>query len=198
MRPKQRKPGILTRRDFLLLGAATTALAACNRLPGSLQITNQATTATRAVAPSTTPLPTATATSHAATTPLPTAEALLPAPLRTPALDWLAANRLMFGPRPGDLQHIDEIGVDEFIEEQLASDAPDDDTLQAKLQPLDTLAMSPVDMAQAKRPDLLLQLQQATLLRAVYGKRQLSEVMVDFWSNHFNAWLTLSDCPTPR
>jgi hypothetical protein len=30
------------------------------------------------------------------------------------------------------------------------------------------------------------QLQAQTLLRAVYSKRQLQEVMVDFWFNHFN------------
>ena len=31
-----------------------------------------------------------------------------------------------------------------------------------------------------------MELQQARLLRAVYSRRQLYEVMVDFWSNHFN------------
>jgi uncharacterized protein (DUF1800 family) len=33
------------------------------------------------------------------------------------------------------------------------------------------------------------ELQQATLLRAVYGERQLLEVMTDFWFNHFNVYL---------
>jgi uncharacterized protein (DUF1800 family) len=32
------------------------------------------------------------------------------------------------------------------------------------------------------------ELQQAKLLRAVYSRRQLYEVMVDFWSNHFNVF----------
>ena len=33
---------------------------------------------------------------------------------------------------------------------------------------------------------VILELQQARLLRAVYSRRQLYEVMADFWSNHFN------------
>ena len=33
---------------------------------------------------------------------------------------------------------------------------------------------------------IILELQQARLLRAVYSQRQLYEMMVDFWSNHFN------------
>ncbi|HEY3340923.1 MAG TPA: DUF1800 domain-containing protein, partial [Anaerolineae bacterium] len=110
------------------------------------------------------------------------------AALRTPALDWLAANRLMFGPGASDLQHIDEIGLDNFIEEQLASSQPDDTALQARLQSLETLTMLPVDLAQAQRSNILLELQQATLLRAVYAKRQLFEVLVDFWTNHFNIY----------
>lgn len=35
---------------------------------------------------------------------------------------------------------------------------------------------------------VILELQQARLLRAVYSQRQLYEVMVDFWTNHFNVF----------
>ena len=34
----------------------------------------------------------------------------------------------------------------------------------------------------------LRELQQAKLLRAVFSERQLQEVLVDFWYNHFNVW----------
>src|SRR5438132_14181079 len=34
----------------------------------------------------------------------------------------------------------------------------------------------------------ILELQQARLLRSVYSQRQLYEIMVDFWSNHFNVF----------
>jgi uncharacterized protein (DUF1800 family) len=35
---------------------------------------------------------------------------------------------------------------------------------------------------------VILELQQARLLRSVYSQRQLYEIMVDFWSNHFNVF----------
>ena len=35
---------------------------------------------------------------------------------------------------------------------------------------------------------IMLELQASRILRAAYGERQLQEVMVDFWSNHFNVF----------
>ena len=35
---------------------------------------------------------------------------------------------------------------------------------------------------------LIVELQQSRILRAVYSERQLQEVMVDFWTNHFNVF----------
>jgi uncharacterized protein (DUF1800 family) len=97
----------------------------------------------------------------------------------------------MYGPRPGDLAHIDEIGIDAFIEEQLSSNRLDGDALHAKLQPLNTLTMAPSELVQAadnKRGVILLELNQSTILHSVYGENQLREVMVDFWTNHFNIY----------
>ncbi len=37
--------------------------------------------------------------------------------------------------------------------------------------------------------EVIEELQQATLLRAIYGERQLFEMMVDFWTNHFNIYI---------
>jgi uncharacterized protein (DUF1800 family) len=46
-------------------------------------------------------------------------------------------------------------------------------------------------MAPTQGPrQVILELQLARLLRAVYSRRQLYEVMVDFWSNHFNVFAT--------
>jgi len=35
---------------------------------------------------------------------------------------------------------------------------------------------------------LIGELQMSRILRAVYSERQLQEVMVDFWTNHFNVY----------
>ena len=52
-----------------------------------------------------------------------------------------ALNRLTFGPRPGDVDHVLTIGVDKWIDQQLQPDKIDDQVLDARLSPLRTLRM---------------------------------------------------------
>jgi len=197
-------------------------------------------------------------------------------------------NRLGFGARPGDVERVKAIGIDNYIMQQLNPEKIDDSATEAKLQNLETLRMSnaelyeqypqpgqllrqlqrrgdlPADLATARdnrvkgganaapnaanattknsdagsgemqgppaantgparnnatapvnndaanpmnnpeyrkavyeyfrennlRPPQFItgELQMARILRAVYGERQLQEVMVDFWTNHFNVF----------
>lgn len=162
--------------------------------------------------------------------------------------------RITFGPRPGDSSQVERMGRSQFLEQQLHPGALNDSVIEAKLQGLQTLQMSPAELAedfpppmkvkrrqgkrfaelerrgevqtggaltgeadsqqtamyspgdQARReetaPDprapsdlqpqgprtIVTQLGQAELLRAVYSDRQLQEVMVHFWMNHFNIY----------
>ena len=151
----------LSRREFIKISLAMTALAACSPFPARL---------------SPTPFSQSTITlTSAGSTGSPYAPQT-----------WLAANRLTFGPTQTILEWIEKNGVDAFIEEQLAYEHIDDTALQARLAGFKTLTQSVSDIAQDNRKDILLELQQATLLRAVYSQRQLYELMVDFWTNHFN------------
>jgi uncharacterized protein (DUF1800 family) len=52
-----------------------------------------------------------------------------------------ALNRLTFGPRPGDVDHVMSMGVDKWIDEQLHPDKIDDSALDARLSPFRTLHM---------------------------------------------------------
>src|SRR5882762_2652601 len=198
-------------------------------------------------------------------------------------------NRLGFGARPGDVERVKAMGVENYISQQLFPDKIDDATAEAKLQNLETLRMStaqlyekypqpgqllrqlqrrgnlPADLAAARdnrakgganatpnagvpktgdanspqgsdemqgpgmeksneaaknntapantdvnpmnnaeyrravmeyfkennlRPAQFMtgELQMSRILRAVYSERQLQEVMVDFWTNHFNVF----------
>jgi len=198
-------------------------------------------------------------------------------------------NRLGFGARPGDLERLKAMGVENYISQQLFPDKIDDATAETKLQNLETLRMStaqlyekypqpgqllrqlqrrgdlPADLAAARdnrakgganatpnagapktgdansprgsgemqgpgmektneaaknntapantdanpmnnaeyrravmeyfkennlRPAQFMtgELQMSRILRAVYSERQLQEVMVDFWTNHFNVF----------
>jgi uncharacterized protein (DUF1800 family) len=59
-----------------------------------------------------------------------------------------ALNRLTFGPRPGDLQQLMAIGVDQWIELQLHPERIDDRALEARLEPLRTIRMSAKELAE--------------------------------------------------
>src|SRR5437870_144169 len=194
-------------------------------------------------------------------------------------------NRLGFGARPGDVERVKAMGIDNYITQQLFPERIDDSASEAKLQNLGALRMTnaelyekypqpgqllqqlqrrgalPADLAAAQanrvkgganaapnanaaktgeamtgemqgpeaakandpaknnaqannvaanpmdnpeyrkavrdyfmennlRPAQFLtgELQMSRILRAVYSERQLQEVMVDFWTNHFNVF----------
>src|SRR6266581_3821605 len=53
-----------------------------------------------------------------------------------------ALNRLGFGPRPGDLQRVKEMGLQKWIDQQLRPDSLNDSALEARLGRFPTLKMS--------------------------------------------------------
>src|SRR5271156_6114610 len=53
-----------------------------------------------------------------------------------------ALNRLAYGPRPGDLERVKQMGLARWIDQQLNPNSIDDRTLQARLENYPTLAMS--------------------------------------------------------
>jgi len=59
-----------------------------------------------------------------------------------------ALNRLTFGPRPGDVQQVMAIGVDQWIDLQLHPEKIDDSALNARLEPLRTVRMSTKEIAE--------------------------------------------------
>ncbi|HVA83393.1 MAG TPA: DUF1800 domain-containing protein [Candidatus Binataceae bacterium] len=120
-----------------------------------------------------------------------------------------ALNRLAFGPRPGDVERVNQIGVERYLREQLDPQSiPVPPDLVRRVGALGTLQMTPVELfetfqlpvQQAKgdkdaqkearqRSQVILQEAVAgRLMRAIYGTRQLQEVMTAFWFNHFNVF----------
>ena len=59
-----------------------------------------------------------------------------------------ALNRLTFGPRPGDVQRVMAIGVDQWIDLQLHPEKIDDSALAAHLEPLRTTRLSTKELAE--------------------------------------------------
>jgi uncharacterized protein (DUF1800 family) len=59
-----------------------------------------------------------------------------------------ALNRLTFGPRPGDVQLVMAMGVEQWIDLQLHPEEIDDSALNARLEPLRTLRMGTREIAE--------------------------------------------------
>ncbi len=121
-----------------------------------------------------------------------------------------ALSRLGFGPRPGDVAAVQRLGVDRYIARQLDPESiPEPADLTRRIASLRTLRMSPVELfiefreplrhaakgdrdarKQARRDALrvIMEATEGRIVRAAYGPRQLHEVMVAFWFNHFNVF----------
>ena len=118
-------------------------------------------------------------------------------------------NRLAFGPRPGDADRVKSLGVDRYIDEQLSPKSiPVPESLSSRLNGLETVGKSapalyleygppsygkPGDKEAAQRGRqrarvIVDQAFEARISRAVESPRQLEEVMVNFWFNHFNVF----------
>jgi uncharacterized protein (DUF1800 family) len=99
-----------------------------------------------------------------------------------------ALSRLTFGARDGDVERIRRTGLGAWIEQQLADG--DDPALEARLPVADSQPDAFASPREARRfgRRQVATLASAKLLRAVYSERQLEELLVDFWFNHFNVF----------
>ena len=59
-----------------------------------------------------------------------------------------ALNRLTFGPRPGDIEQVMAMGVDQWIDLQLHPEKMSDAAIESRLAPFRTLRMSPREMVE--------------------------------------------------
>ena len=164
----------INRRDFLkasAMFATWMALAAC---------TPQA--------------PTATSTGQASGETLAKPTTLIPV-LADDPLTTLILNRITLGATPAMYDRARSIGLDAFIEEQLHPENIADDATDKLMGNFPTLTMTPAERLQdPQRAKPAQELIAATVLRQWYSERQLNEVMVDFWSNHFNIYVGKSLC----
>jgi len=124
-------------------------------------------------------------------------------------------NRLAYGPSPASLAEVQATGVEAWIWSQLHPDTLEDAAVLAKLSNFRSLQMSTAERLSAYQPEAKLakergvdltdpearaklleempiarqmgaELVAAKLIRATESRRQLQEVLLDFWFNHFN------------
>ena len=121
----------------------------------------------------------------------------------TPPIAVIALNRMGFGPRPGDIAAFLALGasggerLQAYVEQQLDPMSIDDTEADNQIAALGFTTLNktrtqlwndhrvnPVDSAERRQPRE--EVLRATFLRAIFSKRQLLEVLADFWHNHFN------------
>jgi uncharacterized protein (DUF1800 family) len=114
-------------------------------------------------------------------------------------------SRTSFGPTQEEIRRVNRLGIRAYLDEQLDPEKISDNVSEEKVAALKTMRLSSRELFELYPPPkvaqergmsmsgemntprfIILELQQARLLRAVYSQRQLYEVMVDFWNNHFN------------
>ena len=119
-----------------------------------------------------------------------------------PSLAVIALTRLAFGFRPGDISAFNSLGsnnqarLDAYLDQQLNPNSINDSALEARLNSagfttLDkSLTQLWADHVVGSMSGSLptKELERATMMRAVYSKRQVAELLVDFWHNHFNMY----------
>ncbi len=147
-----------------------------------------------------------------------TAPKRLKAVIPTPNLVHRVLNKMAFGVSSDDIAHIESLPgannqakVLAYIDEQLDYTHIDDsytDSLLTASNGFTTLNKTrqqlyqehirrpdeaPIDWVDHIRPGR--ETSAATFIRALYSKRQLFEMMVDFWHNHFNVYLDTDGVP---
>ncbi|HEY9785549.1 MAG TPA: DUF1800 domain-containing protein [Candidatus Obscuribacterales bacterium] len=103
-------------------------------------------------------------------------------------------SRAAFGPWPGDCERVRSMGQSAWIEEQLNPEKIDDGLCEMRARRYETIHLDPGSCYDFKREALRKDLVRYKLLRSVYSKRQLLEVMVDFWTDHLNINIEKGDC----
>jgi uncharacterized protein (DUF1800 family) len=113
-----------------------------------------------------------------------------------PALQRHVLDRLGYGPDANARARMQTLGVRAYIAEQLAPATIPDAKLDTALAQFPSLALDFHELRarypiqgnpnQPRVGDVLKEITRAKILRAVASRRQLEQVLVDFWLNHFN------------
>ena len=130
----------------------------------------------------------------------------------SPDLARIILNRLEFGPLPEDWQRFADLGQNDdqrlaaFLDEQLHPDKIEDTELETRMKKsgFKTLEKSLTKLYEEHIVNNPYgdndekhwqwfnlpadETVEATFLRAVYSRKQLQEVLADFWHNHFNVF----------
>ena len=164
-------------RRSMLVGAGAAAVAATAAACTPASSSGPATDTPPTTAASTTAtIPPTTATSQPSSSTGETSDQVLH-----------VARRLSLGPTPALLAEIRAMGTTAWIDQQLAWESIDNSAVEAILLSYPRALMTATEIsANLEQKRTRQEMAAATVARAIWGKRQLHELLVDFWSNHLN------------
>lgn len=123
-----------------------------------------------------------------------------PPMLPQPSAEYTVLKRTSFGVQPDTLASIQSLGINAYLEQQLDYQSIDDGDLQTTISTTFPLTTQNSMTLLAGFPDnigpVAQQMASATQYRQIFSQRQLYEVMVEFWSDHFNIHLLNGLGPT--
>ena len=122
-----------------------------------------------------------------------------------PSAAVIALNRMGFGPRPGDVDAFNALGANDtqrmqaYVAQQLNPDALDDTDLENRLTAANFTTLNKTllqlwadhvvaDPPYQERIRPMTETESMTFMRAIWSKKQLFEVMVEFWHSHFSIY----------
>lgn len=94
--------------------------------------------------------------------------------------------RVTFGISASELASAASLGYAGYLEQQLNPDLIDDASCAARIAPLSSLTRNFWEIYRQPSAQVVNELIEAAIVRAVYSRRQLLERLVDFWTDHFN------------
>jgi uncharacterized protein (DUF1800 family) len=97
-------------------------------------------------------------------------------------------NRAGYGPRPGDIENARQLGFEQWLEQQLHPEQILDTKADLILSGLSLYNTDINYMLGFDPDDGYRDLIWATIARQIYSERQLFESMVEFWSDHFTIY----------
>ena len=114
--------------------------------------------------------------------------------------EYTALKRTSFGPHRDQLAAIKSLGITNYLERQLDHLSIDVDALEAEIASQFPLTLQNPATLILTFPDNIFdvatQMIAATQYRQMFSERQLFEIMVEFWSDHFNIHLVNGLGPT--
>ena len=114
--------------------------------------------------------------------------------------EYTALKRTSFGVHRDEIFTINNMGIPAYLEQQLNHLGINDGSLEEDIQAFSPLLYQTPKELYAGFPDnigsIARQAVTAAQYRQIFSQRQLYEVMVEFWTDHFNIQLLNGLCPT--